>query len=233
MSRVQGITSLAGDEDEDDKLDMPRIGWLHGPTYSTSPWVKPNLTGVQRKPTTCPPPEINLVPATDTQIHCLNASRLPDNKKDSHLLNLPPELFLMIVSEVSHESVVSLALTCKSLLSLLSNPSVFRKVQLPSQQPHTFRTPEMSKPQVYQPARWEFLHALERDLKGTWYLCSDCCTLHPPRMFSNWMVPSLENRYHVRNPERRTCREPRRTFVQFLIAILLLLELLTFAHVSS
>ena len=212
--RSQGITSLAGDEDEDDSdiPDLPRISWLHGPTCSPSPWVIPNLTGVQYKPTKSPPTEINLVPATDTQIQCLNASCLPDNKTDTHLLNLPPELFLMIVSELSDGSVVSLALTCKSLLSLLSNPfSVFRKVQLPSEQPHTFRTSEMSKPQVYQPARWEFLHALERDLKGTWYLCSECFTLHPPRMFSSWMVPSLENGYHVRNPERRTCRESRRT----------------------
>lgn len=160
------------------------------------------------------------MPATETQIQCLKAwprtcwvfkKVLSYNKKESHLLNLPPILFLIIMSELSDASAASLALTCKALLSFFSDYSIFRKVQLPSEQPRTFRDPEMSKPQVYQPARWEFLHFLERDLKGTWYLCSECFTLHPPRMYTSWMVPSFENRYYVRKPENRTCREGRQT----------------------
>lgn len=211
-SRVQGTASLVGDENEEETPEMPRISWPHDSTYPPPSWVMPYLKGAQYKPIQYPPPERHLVPATKTQIRSLTACHLPDNEKDSYPLNLPPELFLIIVSELSDGSLVSLALSCKSLLSLLStSSSVFCKVQLPSEQPSTFRTPEMSKPQVYQPARWEFLHSLERDLNETWYLCSECFILHPRRMFSSWMVPSSENYYHVRHPERRTCQEWRRT----------------------
>ena len=214
LSGSQGITSLEGDEDEDEIPEMPRISWPHGSAYSPSPWVIPDLTGVEYKPATYPAPERHLMPATETQTRCLNAwprTCSPPNEKDSHLLSLPPELLLIVLSELPDASVVSLALTCKSLLSRFSTSSIFCKVQLPSEQPRTFRDPEMSKPEVYQPARWEFLHFLEKDLKGTWFLCSECFTLHPPQMFTSWMVPPLESCSQFGKASSRTCREWRQS----------------------
>ena len=212
LSGSQGIISLEGDENEDEIPEIPeipRISWPHGSAYSPSSLVIPDLTDIECKSATYPPPERLLLPATETQTRCLNAWRRtysPPKERDSHLLNLPLDLLLIVVSELPDASVVSLALTCKSLLSRFSASSIFCKVRLPSEQPRTFRDLEMSKPEVYQPARWEFLHFLEKDSRGAWYLCSECFTLHPPKMFLSWMMSPLKSCSQFGKASSRTCR---------------------------
>lgn len=134
------------------------------------------------------------------------------NEKNSHLLALPSELLLIIMFELSDASRASLALTCKGMLSFYSdfNSTPFSKIQFPSEQPLVFQSAEMSTPQSYQLTRWEFLRFLERDLQGTWYLCSECFILHPRRMYWEWIVPMYMGYYNLRNPEIRTCRHWRK-----------------------
>lgn len=186
---------------------------------SPAPWTTPDLACVQNKPAPSTPLISHPRPPTKTQTLYSTARRLTSwvyedllshYRKDSQLENLPPDLLLLIVSMLPDASVASLALTCKSLLSLFPESSAFRGVQLPSEQPLDFQSPQMSKPQVYQFARWEFLRFLEKDLKGTWYLCSECFTLHPPHMLTRSMVLKSWNCYYDRNSENRTCRHWRK-----------------------
>ena len=188
-----------------------------------APWVIPDLACMQYKAATSSPLEIHPMPPTETQTGSVKAWRrtfsMVENlfssyERDSHLVDLPPDLLLMIVSQLSDASVASLALTCKGMLSFFSVSSVFCKLQLPPEQPGAFRDPELSKTQVYQVARWEFLHLLERDLKGKWYLCSECFTLHPPQMFKWWTMPTLMNCYSAEKLESRTCRHKRQKLCQ-------------------
>ena len=134
------------------------------------------------------------------------------SKKGSSLMALPPELLLLITTELSDVSRASLALACRGLLSFISDPSLFKGLGLPPEQPPEFQSPRMSKTRVYQPARWEFLRLLERDLNSKWYLCSECFTLHPRKMFAqykNSTVPWLKNYYKLKDSDFRTCRHGR------------------------
>lgn len=134
-------------------------------------------------------------------------------KQHSHLLNLPLELVLMIGSELPDASRASLAMTCRALFYTVNIDSApFKGLDFPSEQPPNFQTAEMSKARIYQPARWEFLRFLERDLKGKWYLCSECFTLHPLRMFAAYersVVPWLKEYYKLKGFEYRSCRHGR------------------------
>ena len=138
--------------------------------------------------------------------------KLPFNRCDnqeSRLLNLPLEMLLIIASQLPDASRASLALTCKALLSVLLDPGLTARLQLPSEQPSRFFTMPMSNPKNYQPSRWEFLNYLERDLGGEWKLCSECFILHPSRMFTKFQkfsVPWLREYYGARSSEYRSCR---------------------------
>jgi len=135
------------------------------------------------------------------------------NKKVSRLLALPQELLLLIASELPDASRASLALTCSALLSIMSDPELFRGLEFPPEQPQEYQSTRMSKAQVYQPARWEFLRFLEKDLKGKWYLCSECFTLHPQQMFADYensIVPWLKDYYKLKGSDFRSCRHGRK-----------------------
>lgn len=187
---------------------------LAGILYKPAPSVMPGLAGIRYTPAPSTSPVSRLIPPAETQTHWRRLLPLVfgnswfRDEKDSFVLNLPPELLLIIGSELSDASLASLALTCKGLLSIFSDFPLFSRLQLPFEQPLAFQSAEMSRPRVYQFARWEFLRFLERDLKGTWYLCSECFTLHPPHMYSD-VVTMFGNSYDIRDPELRTCRQWR------------------------
>lgn len=135
------------------------------------------------------------------------------SKKDSPLLTLPSELHLLIASKLPDASRASLALTCIALSATILSLAPFRGLQFPSEQPPEFQSARMSKAQIYQPARWEFLRFLERDLKGKWYLCSECFTLHPRQMFAAYeksVVPWLKDYYKRKGSDFRSCRYGRK-----------------------
>ena len=142
-----------------------------------------------------------------------NLVQLFIHKEASTLLALPTEILQLIASELPPASRASFSLTCKTLRSIERNTNLFQAFMLPSEQPHDFQTPQMSKPSVYQPARWEFLRFLERDLAGKWLLCSECFTLHPKSMFAEFqksIVPWLKDYYGSCCSDFRTCRHWRK-----------------------
>lgn len=179
--------------------------------------VMPNLAGIQYRPSQSTPFVSRPVPPAETKRLWSKRWRLLvsvfGNKKDSSLLALPPELLLLIASELPDASRASLALTCRASLAINSDSTLFKGLQLPPEQPLEFRSARMSRAQIYQPARWEFLRFLERDLNGKWYVCSECFTLHPPQMFAEYeksIVPWLKDYYKLKGPEFRSCRHGRK-----------------------
>lgn len=144
------------------------------------------------------------------------------SKEQSHsLLALPTEIIQLITSELPAASRASFSLTCKSLLALERDTKPFQAFTFPSEQPHDFHSTRMNKASNYQPARWDFLCFLERDLNGEWLLCSECFTLHPRRMFAEYrrsIVPWLEDYYTSNSSDFRGCRQGRRTHAEHLIA---------------
>ena len=142
-----------------------------------------------------------------------NLVQLFIHKEASTLLALPTEILQLIASELPPASRASFSLTCKTLQSIERNTNIFQAFIFPSEQPHDFQTLQMSKPSVYQPARWEFLRFLERDLAGKWLLCSECFTLHPKSMFAEFqksIVPWLKDYYGSHCSDFRTCRHGRK-----------------------
>jgi hypothetical protein len=179
--------------------------------------VMPNLAGIQYRPSQSTPLASRPIPPAATEKLWSKGRRLLfsvfGNKKDSYLLALPPESLLLIASELPDASRASLALTCRALLSISSNSTPFKGLQFPPEQPLEFQSTRMSKAQIYQPARWEFLRFWERDLNGKWYLCSECFTLHPPQMFAEYeksIVPWLKDYYKLKAFEFRSCRHGRK-----------------------
>lgn len=134
------------------------------------------------------------------------------NQGMSRFPALPTEILVLIVSELPDASRASLALTCTRLLDIVSESKPFEAIALPAEQPSDFQSPRMSRAQVYHPARWEFLRSLERDLKGKWLLCSECFTLLPRRMFTEYkrsVVPWLKSYYASHDSDYRSCRPGR------------------------
>lgn len=181
--------------------------------------LMPNLAGILYKPSHFTPCASHPIPPAETKKvwSKIKWRRLllsySGNKKDSPLLALPPELLLLIASELPDASRASLAVTCRALLSTYSDSTLFSGLQFPPEQPREFQSTRMSKPQIYQPARWEFLRFLERDLNGRWYLCSECFTLHPPQMFAEYeksIVPWLKDYYKLKGSDFRSCRHGRK-----------------------
>jgi len=177
----------------------------------------PNLVGIQYTP--IQPPPLTGCPSPYTEIKRLWYTGwrllLPyfGKKKNSPLLALPPELLLLITSELPDASRASLALTCSALLSTCSDSELFTGLQFPPEQPLEFRSARMSKAEIYQPARWEFLRFLERDSNGKWYLCSECFTLHPRQMFAEYeksAAPWLKDYYKIKASDFRSCRHGRK-----------------------
>lgn len=135
-----------------------------------------------------------------------------DNEQTSPLLALPTELQLLIIAQLLDVSRASLALTCKTQLSLQSSSTPFKPFRLPCEQPSNIQSVPMSKPDTYHPTRWAFLSFLERDLQGTWLRCSECLVLHPEHIFAAYqrsIVPWLAQYYKAKAPEHRTCRHSR------------------------
>ena len=57
------------------------------------------------------------------------------------------------------------------------------------------------------------MHYLERYLNGKWYLCSECFTLHPSRMFAKYeksIVPWLKDYYKLKGSKFRSYRHGRK-----------------------
>lgn len=130
----------------------------------------------------------------------------------SLLLQMPAELLLLIDLELPAASQASLSLTCKALYSLYTAKSTpFTGVKLPVEQPEGFTSNQMSRPEFYQPERWQFLLFLQADLKEQWLLCSECFTLHPKHMFLAYerSLPGLQYDCKFKTPEIRTCRHGR------------------------
>ncbi|KAL8658365.1 MAG: hypothetical protein Q9202_007575 [Teloschistes flavicans] len=137
-----------------------------------------------------------------------------DTEQPSPFLALPTELKLHIIAQLPDASRASLALTCKTLLSLQSSSTPFKAVGLPREEPPNIQSMPMSKPSIYHPTRWEFLSFLERDLKGTWLRCSECLSLHPKHMFAEYersIAPWLTQYYKAKASEYRSCRHGRRS----------------------
>ncbi|KAL9101975.1 MAG: hypothetical protein Q9163_002833 [Psora crenata] len=178
--------------------------------------LMPDLAGIQYRLS-------QSTPIADCTIPPAKAKQLPPrirrllfsffDEKSSFLLALPIELLLLIGSVLPEASRASLALTCRALFSTFSDSTLFRGLQLPPEQPLEFQSVRMSKAQFYQPARWEFLRFLERDLNGKWYLCSECFTLHPRRMFTEYrksIAPWLKDYYKLKDSDYRSCRHGRK-----------------------
>lgn len=179
--------------------------------------VMPNLAGIRYRPGHFTPPASCSIPTAEIKTWWSRGRRLLrsvfGNKKDSSFLALPLELILLIASELPDTSRASLALTCKALFSTSSDSTPFKGLQFPPEQPLEYRSPRMSKAHTYQPARWEFMHYLERYLNGKWYLCSECFTLHPSRIFAKYeksIVPWLKDYYKLKGSEFRSCRHGRK-----------------------
>lgn len=125
---------------------------------------------------------------------------------------LPTELLLLIITELPIASRASLALTCKRSFEVVSEFDPFSAITLPAEQPIDFQSARMSKTQNYHPVRWQFLHSLERDLRG-WALCSECFVLHPKWMFTEYercIVPWHRKFYKSHGSIFRSCRHGRK-----------------------
>lgn len=91
------------------------------------------------------------------------------------LLSLPVELLLIVVGHLPIESVVCLALACKTTYSSLGNASF-----------------KMSKPDL-----WKFLLLIEHERQSS-FACSRCLTLHrPPETRLNGLYRCCRNRISV------------------------------------
>ncbi len=123
------------------------------------------------------------------------------------ILQLPGELILIIASELPICSQAALSLTCRALWLVL--PIQFRKLRMPAEQPLNLRDPTMSKPQFYQPDRWDFLRLLERDMLKHWYLCSECIMLHPLQPSVGYKNSSQHQPESVIEETRAPFDEPR------------------------
>lgn len=137
----------------------------------------------------------------------------PGSRERQYLVTLPTELLLLIAMELPIPSQASLALTCRRLFGIVSEFNPFAAIALPAEQPLDFQSPRMSKAQIYQPARWEFLRSSERDLNGKWLLCSECFILHPRWMFSEYekcIVPWHKEYYRAHGSDFRSCRQGRK-----------------------
>lgn len=201
--------------------DFTRMDSLDGVPFEPVGAVMPDLAGIQYRPSQSTPLASCLTSPAETKKWWSKGQGLLvsifGNKKDSPLLALPPELLLLIASELPDASRASLALTCRALLSINSDSTLFRGLQFPPEQPLEFQSTRMSKAQIYQPARWEFLRFLERDLNGKWYLCSECFTLHPSQMFAEYqksIVPWLKGYYKLRGSDFRSCRHGRKNLCE-------------------
>lgn len=131
----------------------------------------------------------------------------------SQFLALPTEILLLIASALPIPSRAPLALTCKRLFDIVGEFKPFAAIELPTEQPLDFRSPRMSKARIYQPARWELLRSLERDLNGKWSLCSECFMLHPKCMFAEYeksIVPWHKEYYRSHGSDFRSCRQGRK-----------------------
>ncbi|KAJ5279967.1 hypothetical protein N7478_005339 [Penicillium angulare] len=124
------------------------------------------------------------------------ATRLRKQQKEepgrSHLMELPTELLLEIISHLTVIPEAALALTCKRMFSIsreiLSSKSLrfardFAPLFHHYRNGHNFVTP-----------RWQFINLIENH---RWRVCSKCLKLHPRSAFS-----SRELR---RKSETRTC----------------------------
>ena len=193
------------------------MDWMVGLPLKPVGAVMPDLAGIYYRPSQPTPLASHPIPPAQTKKLWSRGRGLLvsmfGNKKDSPLLALPAELLLLIASELPDASRASLALTCRALLTISSDSTLFRRLQFPTEQPLEFQSTRMSKAQIYQPARWEFLRFLERDLKGKWYLCSECFTLHPRKMFAQYqksIVPWLKDYYKSKGSDFRSCRHGRK-----------------------
>lgn len=117
--------------------------------------VMPNLAGIQYRPSQSTPFVSRPVPPAETKRLWSKRWRLLvsvfGNKKDSSLLALPPELLLLIASELPDASRASLALTCRASLAINSDSTLFKGLQLPPEQPLEFRSARMSRAQTISP----------------------------------------------------------------------------------
>ena len=177
----------------------------------------PNLAGIQYRPSPSIPLASRQISPVQTKKLWFKGRELLvsifGHRKNSPFLALPAELILLIASELPDASRASLALTCRALLSINSDSTLFRGLQFPPEQPLEFQSTRMSRAQIYQPARWEFLRFLERDLNSKWYLCSECFTLHPRQMFTEYqksIVPWLKDYYKSKGSDFRSCRHGRK-----------------------
>lgn len=108
------------------------------------------------------------------------------------LLELPTELLLEIISNLTEVSQACLALTCKRLFAV-SRPILSSKaLRFNRDFPQLFR--HYQDQESFGTARWQLLTTLE---DGKWRACSKCLKLHPRNTFSS--------RQLKRKPENRTC----------------------------
>ena len=147
------------------------------------------------------------------------------HKEDtSRILQLPNEILTLIAGELPPAPRASLALTCKTLYAVVCSQGrsqAFQGIAFPAEQPSDFQSPRMSDPKIYHPARWEFLNFLEKDMNGSWALCTECFTLHPKSMFAEYhrsVVPWLKDYYEKHSGDYRSCRQARKERVEPRIA---------------
>lgn len=183
-----------------DLMDLQDSTWPEDLPIPPARAIMPDLENVQYRPGPSTSPTRPPIPFAENKTFLPQVRRFLVSffgpRKDSRLLALPPELILLIATELPDASKASLALTCRTLFSIVLDSEPFRGLQFPPEQPLEFQSTRMSKPQIYQPARWEFLRFLEKDLNGKWYLCSECLTLHPWQMFAEYeksTVPWLKD----------------------------------------
>ena len=120
---------------------------------------------------------------------------------------LPTEIILMIAVHLPSSAQASFSLTCRRLFHTL--PERFEELNLPAEQPFNFQHLCMSKPQIYQSKRWEFLQLLERDLSDRSFLCSDCFVLHPIDFLANsktTLVSRLRELCRLKVDKTKSCR---------------------------
>lgn len=104
---------------------------------------------------------------------------------------LPNEVILEIASNATPCSRACLALTSKTLLSVISGgfSMLFSDLRLPAELPEGNPPYFVANdwPLIYQPERWEFLCLLQKDSRQ-WLACSDCFVLHPAQWFGQTEV---------------------------------------------